>query len=188
MAARRVAARQSMRAHRQMATGAQPCSPGSNRERKRGSALRSNAMIAALVHISAATLALSSLQLRWAPCVLRLNASSRYELRLDARPAAAMRLGQVARLASPLCPAGPFLQLPLAPAQPPSPKATAFAPVTLCPGLEQEAFSRCPTNVGSSIPTIPNHLAAVSLVTAPPHTRSQRRTQAIVCSRRLSSC
>ena len=122
LAARRVAAR------RHMATGAQPCSPSSNRERKRGSALRSNAMIAALVHISAATLALSSPQLRWAPCVLRLNASPPYELRLDVRPAATMRLGQVARLASPLCPAGPFLQLLLAPAQPPQSPSHRFCP------------------------------------------------------------
>jgi len=172
----------------QMATEAQPCSPSSNRERKRGSTLRSNALIAALVHISAATLALSSPQLHWAPCVLRLNASPPYELRLDARPAAAMRLGQVARLASPLCPAGPFLQLRLALAQPPQSQSHRFCPCDTLPALEQDAFSCCPTNVGSLIPKIPNHLAAVSLVTAPPHTRSQRRTQAIVCSRRLSSC
>ena len=123
-------------------------------------------MIAALVHISAATPALSSPQFRWAPCVLRLNASPPYELCLDARPAAAMRLGQVARLASPLCPAGPFLQLRLAPAQPPQSPSHRFCPCDTLPALEQEAFSRCPTNVDTSIPKIPNNLAAVSLVPA----------------------
>ena len=59
-----------------------------------------------------------------------------------------------------------------------------FAPLTWVPALEQEAFSRCPTNVDSSIPTISNNLAAVSQVTAPPHTRSHSShrllTQALI--------
>ena len=156
------------REDREMDTAAQRRRSCLQRERERGSALRLYAMIAALVYIGAATPPLRSPRYRCSSaCVGTLNASppcveDELSLGVHARSAAKTRLTQVA---SPRLSAdGPFLGLPLAPAQQPQSPShipLPLAPLTRGPASEQELFTPCPINSDFPVLTIPD--AAVSL-------------------------